>query len=154
MKKVALACDHTGVELKNTIMVVLQKQGYAIIDVGVNCEESIDYPDIVLPFCQQVLQENVLGIILCGTGIGVSISANKVLGIRAALCHNEYTARMSRMHNDANVLAMGARVLGIEVAIAITEAFLATEFSGGRHQRRIDKISELEMNAREGKGLK
>jgi len=141
---VAIACDHTGVELKKAIILVLKKQGYAIIDVGVDNPEPMDYPDIAWPFCQLVLEQSILGIIICGTGVGVSIAANKVPGIRAALCHNEYTARMSRTHNDANVLALGARVLGTEAAISLVEVFLSTEFAGGKHELRIHKITDIE----------
>jgi ribose 5-phosphate isomerase B len=145
VKKIALACDHAGLEAKNAIKEMLSGQSYVIIDCGVDSSEPVDYPDIAQTFCAAVLQEQIPGVILCGSGIGVSIAANKIDGIRGALCHNELTARLARRHNDANVLALGARILGLELILEMVSVFLATEFDGGeRHVRRVRKLSALE----------
>ena len=143
-KAIVLACDHAGLDLKNDIRSLLEEKGYSIVDVGTYSSESMDYPDLARPFAQEVLSQNIPGIIICGTGIGVSIAANKMNGIRAALCHDEFTAQMCREHNNANVLAMGARVLTPEQARKITLRFLETPFAGGRHKRRVQKLMDLE----------
>ncbi len=141
--KIAIGNDHAGVELKNIIKEHLRKQGYEVMNVGTDTLDSVDYPDIAKEVAKAVLEEKVqYGIIICGTGIGISISANKIKGIRAALAHNEFTARLSRMHNNANVIALGARVIGDELAKACVDAFISTEFEGGRHARRVCKIEE------------
>jgi len=145
--KIAFGCDHAGVDLREAIISVVQELGHDIVDFGTQSHESVDYPDFAERVAAAVRAgECRLGILVCGTGVGISISANKVSGIRAALCSDEYTARMSRMHNNANVLAIGSRVTGPGLAQSIATAFLATEFEGGRHQRRVEKISALEAS--------
>ncbi len=140
--KIAIGADHGGFTLKGKLSRFLDKIGYELVDVGCYSEESIDYPDVAAELSKKVLDgECARGILICGTGIGMSIAANRDRGIRAALCHDEYTARMSREHNDANVLCLGARVIGTGVAESLVATWLATEFSGGRHQRRISKMS-------------
>lgn len=139
--KLVIGNDHAGVDLKNTIKEHLRKQGYEVINVGTDTLDSVDYPDIARKVSEVVLDGKAqYGILICGTGIGISISANKVEGIRAALAHNEFTARLSRLHNDANIIALGARVIGDELAKACVDTFIATEFEGGRHARRVGKI--------------
>ncbi|MCG0275760.1 MAG: ribose 5-phosphate isomerase B [Thermosediminibacteraceae bacterium] len=143
--RVAVACDHGGLNLKQEIIKLLEQKGIEYEDLGTFSEEPVDYPDIAFNLAEAVARgEYDRGIIICGTGIGVSIAANKVKGIRAALCHDVYSARMSRLHNDANVLALGGRVIGPGLAREIVEEWLKAEFEGGRHQRRIDKISSYE----------
>lgn len=139
--KLVIGNDHAGVDLKNTIKEHLRKQGYEVINVGTDTLDSVDYPDIARKVSEVVLDGKAqYGILICGTGIGISISANKVEGIRAALAYNEFTARLSRLHNDANIIALGARVIGDELAKACVDTFIATEFEGGRHARRVGKI--------------
>jgi ribose 5-phosphate isomerase B len=139
MRTIVFGSDHAGFGLKNILMEHLG-QNFNIVDVGTHTLESCDYPEIAGKLAGEVLDKNALGILICGSGIGVSITANRFSGIRAALCANEYMARMSRMHNDANVLCMGERIIGVDLAKAITDAFLNTPFEGGRHQRRVDLI--------------
>ena len=143
--KIAIGSDHGGFELKNQILSYvkdeLKKQ---IEDIGCFNKESVDYPDIAEQVCKKVNQNNGIGILVCGTGIGMSMAANKINGIRCALCSEEYSAAMTRKHNDANVLALGGRVIGVELGRSIVSAFLTVEFEQGRHQRRIDKIMALE----------
>jgi RpiB/LacA/LacB family sugar-phosphate isomerase len=144
-RTVAIACDHAGVEAKMVIKQMLQEQDYVIIDCEFPDSQPLDYPDVAVSLCTAALRESAPGIILCGSGIGVSIAANKIGGIRAALCHNEFTARLARQHNDANVLALGARVLGIELMLEIVAVFLHTDYSGEeRHGRRIAKLAALD----------
>ena len=131
--------DHAGLGLKKELMAYLQP-GYEIIDVGTKDTTSCDYPVYAHKLCQEVLSKQTLGILICGSGIGMSITANRHPGIRAALCLNEYMARMARMHNDANVLCLGDRIIGVELAKSIVDAFLETNFEGGRHLRRIELI--------------
>ena len=141
--KIAIGNDHAGVEFKNKLMEELRSKGYEIMNVGTDILDSVDYPDIAKKVSEKVLNgEAKFGILICGTGIGISIAANKIKGIRAALCHNEYTAKLSRLHNDANIIALGARVLGDSLAIACVETFINTEFEGGRHARRVGKIEK------------
>ena len=143
--KIAIGSDHAGYEYKEIIKKYLINKGYQIIDKGTHSKDSVDYPIYGEAVGKTVSSgEADRGIVICGTGIGISISANKIKGIRAALCTNEYMARMSRKHNNANVLAFGARVLGIDVAIAIVEEFLKTEFEGGRHNIRVNIITKIE----------
>lgn len=143
--KIALACDHGGLNLKNAIKTYLEEQGYKIVDFGVNCTDSCDYPDYALPAAEAVASGVCeRGILICSTGIGVSMVANKVPGIRCAHCHDSYCARYTRLHNDANVLAMGEKVVGVGYALEIVNVFLTTDFEGGRHQRRVDKITAIE----------
>src|SRR5215469_13085093 len=142
--KIALGADHAGYQLKDRIKEHLQSKGIQVQDEGTSSAESVDYPDYARLVAHDVSQRRSdLGILVCGSGIGMAISANKVTGIRAANASNEYEARMSREHNDANVLTLGARTLSEEAALKIVDEWLAALFAGGRHQRRIDKISEL-----------
>lgn len=143
--KIAIAADHGGLNLKNKIKEYLKANGYGISDFGTDSAESCDYPDFALPAAEAVASgECDRGIIICSTGIGVSIVANKVPGVRCAHCHDSYCAEFTRRHNDANVLAMGEKVVGEGYALEIVDVFLQTEFEGGRHQRRVDKITEVE----------
>ena len=143
--RIVVGSDHAGFRAKETIKKYLQGAGYLVEDVGTHSEESVDYPDYGKAVGERVAgDKDSLGIAVCGTGIGISIAANKVEGIRAALAHDSLTARRAREHNDANVLALGGKVVGEDEAIAIVQEFLAAQFAGGRHQRRIDKISEMD----------
>jgi ribose 5-phosphate isomerase B len=149
LMKIALGADHAGFELKGTIKQHLQKRDIETVDEGTNSAESVDYPDFARRVGQVVSRREAdLGILVCGSGIGMAIAANKVEGIRAANVSSEYEARMSREHNDANVLALGARILNPEQAIAIVESWLNTQFAGGRHERRVEKIAQIEREAR------
>ncbi|MBE9855864.1 ribose 5-phosphate isomerase B [Campylobacter concisus] len=140
--KVFLASDHAGFELKNELKEAIKGLGYEVVDLGTNDKNSVDYPDYAHLLASK-LEPNCYGVLVCGTGIGISIAANRHENVRCALCHDEFTARLAREHNDANVIAFGARVIGAGVAISAAEAFLKTEFAGGRHERRVEKI-ELE----------
>lgn len=136
-----IASDHAGLALKTAIGQRLAQQGYDIVDHGTHSDASCDYPAFAHALSRAVEEENGRGILICGTGIGMSVAANRHAGIRAALCTTELHARLARRHNDANVLCLGARMTGDILAQAITDAFLATEFEGGRHQRRLDHLS-------------
>ena len=136
--KIAIGSDHGGFELKKSLVAKLSSLGHEVSDLGCDSDTSVDYPDFADQVCAQVLEGKAL---VCGTGIGMSMVANRHRGIRAALCHNEYTARLSREHNDANILCLGDRVLGKGLAASIVDAWLRSSFAGGRHQRRIDKFS-------------
>ena len=141
---IAIGSDHAGYALKCEIIKFLEEKGVEYNDCGCN-GESVDYPDIAEKTCAKVVSgEADKGILICGTGVGISISANKIKGIRAALCGDWYSAKYTRLHNDANVLCMGGRVIGAGLAAEITDIFLETEFEGGRHARRVDKIMKLE----------
>ncbi len=143
--RIVVGADHAGFRTKETIKTFLQNAGYRVEDVGTHSEESVDYPDFARAVGERVASgTGSLGILVCGTGIGVSIAANKVEGIRAALAHDSLTARRAREHNDANVIALGGKVVGEDEALAIVQEFLAAQFAGGRHQRRVDKISEMD----------
>ncbi len=143
--KIAIGSDHAGFEYKEAIKNYLIEKGYDVVDKGTYSKESTDYPIFARAVAEEVSKGNVdRGIVICGTGIGVSITANKVPGVRAALCTNEFMARLSRQHNDANVIAIGARVIGLEHGIAIIETFLNTDFEGGRHERRVHLIEEID----------
>ncbi|HSW35230.1 MAG TPA: ribose 5-phosphate isomerase B [Candidatus Limnocylindrales bacterium] len=143
--RVALGSDHAGFNLKEQIRKHLEQTGMSFKDFGVFCENRIDYPDIAVAVSKAILAgEFNRGILICGTGIGMTIAANKHAGIRAALCGETYSARCARAHTDATVLAMGSRVIGSGLAADIVDVFLATPFDGGRHNRRIEKISLLE----------
>ncbi len=143
--KIAIACDHGALNLKREIIGYLQANGYDYVDFGTNCADSCDYPDFALPAAEAVANGQCeRGIVVCSTGIGVSIVANKVPGIRCAHCHDSYCAKFTRLHNDANMLAMGEKVIGVGYALEIVETFLTTQFEGGRHQRRVDKITAIE----------
>lgn len=140
MRTIHIGSDHAGFELKKLLAAELAKLGCNIIDHGANSTESCDYALIAHPLCEAVLADKSLGILICGTGLGMSMAANRHEGIRAALCCVEVMARMARRHNDANILCLGARVAGAELASAIAVAFLESEFEGGRHARRIAQI--------------
>ena len=145
--KICVGCDHGAIELKKAVLEVLREFPHIETeDVGTFSEDSVDYPDIAQRVCQRIVSgEADRGIVLCGTGIGISIAANKIKGIRAALCSDVFSARMSREHNDANVLAMGGRVIGVGPASEIVRVWIDTEFSNGeRHKRRIEKTMALE----------
>jgi ribose 5-phosphate isomerase B len=145
MKNVLIACDHGGIDLKTQLVEDLASWKYEVVDLGVNDPASVDYPDYALKLGRGVVAgEGEVGVLVCGTGIGMSIAANKVPGVRAALVGDEYSARMARQHNDANVLCLGGRVVGPDRARAILKAFLDAEFEGGRHQRRLDLITAAE----------
>jgi len=138
MMKVALGCDHGGFGLKETLLALLKHLGHDVVDCGTMNGESVDYPDIAAAVCDRVAAgECERGILICGTGIGISMAANRNPAIRAALCAESFSARMSREHNDANVLCLGGRTLGPGLAEDIVKVWLVTEFAGGRHQRRI-----------------
>ena len=142
---IALGSDHGGFALKEEIKKHLEEQGIEVRDFGCHSLESVDYPDIAYLLGKAVSAgECEKGILCCGTGIGISIAANKVKGIRAACCSDCFSAKLTRQHNDANVLCMGGRVVGPGLALMMVDLFLNTEFEGGRHQRRIDKITEIE----------
>lgn len=143
--KIALGSDHGGYSLKLEIMKHLENKGVEFKDFGTYTEESCDYPDYAEQVALEVAAHNFdFGILVCGTGIGISISANKVEGIRAAVCHNTFSAHATREHNNANILAMGERIVGPGLALDIVDAFLNSEFEGGRHARRVNKITEIE----------
>lgn len=143
--KVAIASDHGGVNLRKEIMDLMDELGIEYEDFGCEGTGSVDYPDYALPVAERVASgEFDKGILICGTGIGMSIAANKVKGIRCALVHDVFSAKATRQHNDTNVLAMGERVIGPGLAREIAQAWLTTEFEGGRHQRRVIKITDIE----------
>ena len=143
--KIAIGNDHVGYYLKDSVLEVLKKRNIEVIDVGSFNDQSCDYPIYGEKVGRLVASHEAdLGIVLCGTGIGISISANKVKGIRAAVCSEPYSAKLSRMHNDSNVLGMGSRVVGSELAKMIVEEWLDAEFAGGRHSRRVNLITEIE----------
>lgn len=143
--KIALGSDHGGYRLKNEIISFLKENGYELKDFGTFSTESCDYPDFAEKVAEAVVSKEFdFGILVCGTGIGISISANKVPGVRAALCSDTFSAHATREHNDANILALGERVVGPGLALDIVKTFLTSEFQGERHQKRIDKISLIE----------
>lgn len=142
---IGLGSDHAGFALKQEIMKYLSEKGFDYKDYGTFSSDSVDYPDFAEAVCTAIQSgECEKGILICGTGIGISIAANKCKGVRAALCGDTFSARASREHNDANILALGSRIVGIGVALDIVDTWLKTEFEGGRHARRIDKITALE----------
>ncbi|RKP07564.1 hypothetical protein THASP1DRAFT_30615 [Thamnocephalis sphaerospora] len=146
---VYMSSDHAGFDLKVEIAEYLRSQGKQVVDLGCHNKERVDYPDFVQPVADKVLEETVgpknVGIVVCGSGIGISIAANKIKGIRCALCHDHYTSVMTRKHNDANVLALGGRTTGIEIAKDIVDVFLTTAFEGNQHAVRVAKIHQLEV---------
>lgn len=145
MIKIGIGSDHGGFEMKEEIKKYLAGEGIDFVDFGTNSSDSVDYPDYGKSVADAVVGKEVdRGIVICGTGIGISIAANKVKGIRCALCSDSYSARMSREHNNANMLALGARVLGLGLALDIVGTWLKTEFEGGRHEIRVNKISDIE----------
>jgi ribose 5-phosphate isomerase B len=144
-KPIAIASDHAGYDLKTILAEELGTMGYEVVDLGTDGRDSVDYPDFAKALIKAVIEGRAdCGVLVCGTGIGISIAANRHPGIRAAVCHNETTARLARAHNDANVLALGARIVGIEVAKDCLKAFLSTEFAGGRHVGRVAKLADVE----------
>ena len=143
--RIALGADHAGFHLKETVKKFLLEAGYPCDDLGTSSEESVDYPDFARAVGERVAAgENDLGVLACGTGIGVAMAANKIPGIRAATAHDIITARLAREHNDANVLTLGGRVLDDMRAVEVVREFLEAQFAGGRHQRRLDKIAEMD----------
>ena len=142
---IAIGCDHGGFELKNHVIKYLEDKGYEVKDYGTYSEDSVDYPDCAKPVCEAVMSgEAEKGILFCGTGIGMSIAANKVKGIRAAACSEHFSAKFTRLHNDSNILCLGGRVIGVGTAIELADLFVDTEFEGGRHANRVDKIMAIE----------
>ncbi|HBR17667.1 MAG: ribose 5-phosphate isomerase B [Deltaproteobacteria bacterium RIFCSPLOWO2_12_FULL_43_16] len=145
MQKIAIASDHGGIELKEDIKIFLKEKGFDVLDMGTNGNESVDYPDYGVPLSEKVSQGKLeKGILICGTGIGMSIVANKFSNVRAALVSDVYSARMAKEHNDANILVIGGRVAGKGLAREMVKTWLEAKFQGGRHQKRLDKIKEIE----------
>ncbi|MGM8215009.1 ribose 5-phosphate isomerase B [Bacillaceae bacterium W0354] len=145
--KVILASDHGGINIRKEIAGLLNDLEIEYEDIGCDCEGSVDYPDYAIPAAERVAKgEFDFGILICGTGIGMSISANKVKGIRCALVHDVFSAKMTRMHNNANMIAMGERVIGPGLAREIVQSFLEAEYEGGRHENRVNKIMSYEKN--------
>lgn len=143
--KIAIGNDHAAVDMKNTIKTYLEEKGYEVINFGTDTTESVDYPLYGEMVANAVVSGKAdLGIAICGTGVGISIACNKVNGVRAVCCSEPYSAKLSRIHNNSNVLCFGARVIGPELAKMIVDEWLAAEFIGGRHQKRVDIISEIE----------
>ena len=153
--KIALGADHGGFGLKEQIKKHLEDKGHEVLDLGTNSTDSVDYPEFGRAVGEAVVEGKAdRGIVVCGTGIGISIAANKVKGVRAALCNNTTMARLTREHNDANVLALGARMVGDVLALEMVDTFLATEFEGGRHATRVAKIEVEEKVQKEAKSQK
>ncbi|RIU94997.1 ribose 5-phosphate isomerase B [Oceanobacillus picturae] len=143
--KVIITADHAGMTVRNVVKDLLEDMGIEYEDTGCSCESSVDYPDYALPAAERIANgEFDRGIFICGTGIGMSIAANKVKGIRCALTHDMYSAKLTRQHNDSNVLALGERVIGPDLAREVARIWLETEFQGGRHENRIGKIGTYE----------
>ena len=143
--RIAIGTDHAGYELKQVLAEHLRSQGHEVIDHGTHRPESVDYPDFILPAAEAVARgESDLAIVLGGSGNGEAIAANKVVGIRCAVCWNEETGQLARQHNNANMLSIGARVVGVEIALEVVTAFLSAEFEGGRHATRVDMITAIE----------
>ena len=147
MSRIAIGSDHAGFELKAHLVTVLQRDGHEVLDLGTHSTESCDYPPICASVGRAVRDgEAHLGIVLGGSGQGEQLAANKVHGVRAALCNDLYTARMARAHNDANVLSMGGRVVGVGLAEEVLTIFLSTPFEGGRHARRVEQLMQIEID--------
>lgn len=145
--KIAIGCDHGGFEHKNAIAEHLKERGFEVTDFGIYENKSVDYPEIALKLANSVVAgENTLGILVCGTGIGMSIAANKVNGIRAAAVSDHFSAKYTRLHNNANILCLGGRVIGVGTALELADLFVDTEYEGGRHQKRLDMITEIEKS--------
>ncbi len=144
---IAIGCDHGGLELKESIIKHLKDRGFEVNDFGTYTKESVDYPDIAAKVCPEVLNGKCeFGILICGTGIGISIAANKHKGIRAALCSDPYSAAKTKEHNNANVICLGGRVTGPDLANTIVDAYIDAKFEGDRHEKRIKKITDIENN--------
>ena len=147
--RIAIGNDHVAVAMKNEIKEYLESKGHTLVDVGTNSPERFDYPISGYKVARLVAGQEVdCGVLICGTGVGISLAANKVHGIRACVCSDPYTAKLSKQHNNTNIIAFGARVIGIETAKMIVDEWLAAEYEGGRHQRRIDMISEIEESGK------
>ncbi|HLA49713.1 MAG TPA: ribose 5-phosphate isomerase B [Thermodesulfovibrionia bacterium] len=147
--RAAIGCDHAGIGLKNEVLPILEELAIEWKNFGTDSKESVDYPDFGERVAEEISKGNFdRGILICGTGIGMSIVANKFPGIRAALCNDAYSAKMSRLHNDANVLILPGRVIDNEVAKIIVKIWFSTPFEGGRHQRRLDKIKAIEAKVK------
>lgn len=143
--KIAIGCDHGGLEHKNAIVEHLKERGFEIIDFGIYEQKSVDYPEIAVKVANCIVSgEAERGFLVCGTGIGMSLAANKVKGIRAAACSEHFSAKYTRLHNDSNILCLGGRVIGVGTALELADLFVDTEFEGGRHQRRVDMITAIE----------
>ena len=146
-KKITVGCDHAGFGLKNIVLAHLEERGFEVLDVGTHSTDSCDYPQIAHELCKNIQNGTTeLGILICGTGIGMSMAANKHRGIRAAACSDTFSARLTRVHNDANVLCFGERVVGMGLALDLVDAFVDAEFEGGKHQRRVDMITQIEVS--------
>ena len=147
MEKIAIASDHGGFDLKKNIISFLLNKGWVVDDFGAPSTDPVDYPDYGIKLAEAIIDKKfVRGILICGTGIGMSIVVNRFSGIRGALCSDVYTAKMCREHNDSNILIMGGRVISVGSAMEILDTWLNTEFEGGRHKRRLDKIKEIDAN--------
>ena len=145
--KIAIGNDHAGTSFKEELVTFLVNNGHEVINCGTDTDSSVDYPDFAKAVSNLVLEKKAdFGVLICGTGIGISIAANKISGIRAALCTNEICARLAREHNNANIIAFGARVIGVDLAKSCLKAFLSAEFEGGRHSRRVNKIEGCCIN--------
>ena len=143
--KITIGCDHAGFGLKDKVVAHLLSRGIEVLDVGTNSFDSCDYPVFAHAVCQNIQQGKAeLGILICGTGIGMSMAANKHRGIRAAVCSDTFSARLTRMHNDTNVLCFGERVVGMGLALDLVDSFLDADFEGGKHQRRVDMMTAIE----------
>lgn len=143
--KIAIGNDHAGVEYKFILKDFLEKQGHEVINFGTDEHVSCDYPDYAAKVAKAVQSGQAeRGVLICGTGVGMSIAANKHKGIRASLCGDTYSAEFTRRHNDSNVLVLGARVIGVEIMLSVAKVYFSTEFEGGRHQRRVDKLEKLD----------
>ena len=151
IKKITVGCDHAAVALKGKVIEHLQGRGIEVIDVGTYTTDSCDYPNYAHAVCKNV-QDGVteLGILICGTGIGMSIAANKHRGIRAAACSDTFSARLTRAHNNANILCFGERVIGPGLALDLVDSFIDTDFEGGKHQRRVDMVMQIEADEAKG----
>ncbi len=147
--KIAIGCDHGGLEHKNAIAEHLKTRGFEVTDFGIYEQVSVDYPEIALKVANSVAKgENELGILVCGTGIGMSLAANKVKGIRAAACSEHFSAKYTRLHNNSNILCLGGRVIGVGTALEMVDLFVDTPFEGGRHQKRVDMVMEIESKTK------
>jgi len=145
MKKIAIASDHAGYDLKQVVNDLLIREGYEVIDLGPQNSDSVDYPDYGISLARSVVEKKVdRGIVICGTGIGMSIVVNRFPGIRGTLCYDVYTAKLCREHNDSNILILGGRIVGLGLAEEIVKTWLVTSYEGGRHQKRLDKIEQID----------
>ncbi|NOZ80458.1 MAG: ribose 5-phosphate isomerase B [DPANN group archaeon] len=139
--KIIMGADHAGYELKEAVKQHLKEKGHEVVDLGTDGKESVDYPDYAQKVSHEVLKEHAMGVLCCGTGIGMSLTANRIRGIRAAVCHSDYTAKVAREHNNANIICLGGRTIPPELAIHMVDIFFSTDFSPEeRHHRRVDKI--------------